>query len=95
MSTNQVTINRSVNQPRNKSVATNELVTVSRSKLKREAMRANNTTILTTPSIKMQKQEFFKENKNAYVKLRKEQAMLMTRLKSQKTTRYEYYEDDA
>lgn len=88
---NQGSINRSMNQPRNKSVTKNENTTVSRSKLKREAMRANNTST-TVPSIKMQKSEYFKENKDAYVKLRKEQQM--TRLMSQKITRYQYYDDE-
>jgi hypothetical protein len=94
MSTNQVTMSRSVKQPRNKGMATNENTTVSRSKQKREAMRTNNTTVPNAPSKQMQKREVFKKDKNEYAKIRKEQAQLMTRLMSQKSSRYAYSSDD-
>jgi hypothetical protein len=84
MSTNQVTINRSVKQPRNKGMVSNENTTVSRSKQKREAMRTNNTIVPNAPSKKMQTREHFKHNKEEYAKIRKDQTQLMSRLMSQK-----------
>jgi len=94
MSTNQVTMNRSVKQPRNKGMATNENTTVSRSKQKREAMRTNNTIVPNAPSKKMEARERFKNNKEEYAKIRKDQTQLMARLMSQKMVRLGYSMND-